>query len=274
MRRRQALALALLLALFATSLTMSGCVDLQAEDVPDWVPDWMLPKAEQVETQTPEAVAPQESGWEENVDRHGRAMPTGSHGHGTEVLLLGRSVMQGWFDHWEWNGENPVVREGFALYYGELDSPPAIAQRAVEYVRNVPPTTIVAFKMCFVDFWARTPADAAVNLEENLGYVQEIVDAAEARGIRLVLMTALPETSANTNAALLDLHNDYDDALFRMAQEHDNVWVFDIRETLADQTGALYRGFATAPGDAHLTVVAYLELDDALFPFLDGTFPP
>jgi hypothetical protein len=201
-------------------------------------------------------------------------MPYGAHGHGTEVILLGRSVMYGLFDHWGWDGDNPVLDEGYAFYYGELDSPPAIADSAAQYIENAPDGTVVFFKLCFVDFWARSPGDVDANLQENLSYARQVTDAAVEAGIPLVLMTALPETAANTNAALVDLHERYNSGIRDLAADSEDVHVFDIYGVLADQTGALSRGLAVTPTDAHLTNVAYIEIDEELTGFLDSTFAP
>jgi hypothetical protein len=268
---RTALVIVLVLAVV---LSLSGCVEVQPEDVPDWVPDWLIPEAQVVETGAPDPAgdAAEPGGWEDGLDPHGRQMPYGSHGHGTEVLLLGRSVMMGLFDHWEWGGENGVVKSGFAFYYGELSSPPDIADDAVRYVDNAPPDTVVLFKLCFVDFWARQPGDVEANLEENLGYVRRVVDAALARDIPLVLTTALPETQANTTPALLDLHRRYNDAVGAIAQDHATVYLFDLHDVLADQQGALYKGLAVSPSDAHLNDVAYFELEEELLDFLAQEF--
>jgi hypothetical protein len=199
-------------------------------------------------------------------------MPYGTHGHGSEVLMFGRSVMGGWFDHWGWDGQDALLRSGYAFYYGELDSPPEIANTAVTYLENVPPTTIVFFKLCFVDFWARSADQVQPNVQENLGYVEAVVDAAVARGTPLVLATALPDTQSNTTAALVEAHREFNEGVRLIADERPGVYVFDMHDVLTNQQGALYKGFAVLPSDAHLTDVAYSELDDALFDFLDSHF--
>ncbi len=60
-------------------------------------------------------------------------MPHGSH-HGTEVLMMGRSVMGGWFEHWGYDWNEPVTRDGYLLYYREVATPPDIGTDAASAI--------------------------------------------------------------------------------------------------------------------------------------------
>ena len=252
--------LALVLVVLLALPLATGCVRL---DVPEErVPDWMKPEVvEQTEAE----------GSSETTDGPtGPEMPFGTHEHGTEVLMMGRSVMQGWFDHWEWNGHNSIKQEGYALYYGELEAPPGIADSAIGYIGRVPDGTVVFFKLCFEDFYADTPGEVAGNLDENLGYVNAVVTAASGRNIKLVLGNALPDTISHVTGPRIDLYRRYNAELDRIAAASGGkVIVFDQYGILANHQGALTKGFAYRPDDAHLSDHAYRTLDEELFTFLD-----
>jgi hypothetical protein len=255
---------ALAVAALALLLT-AGCVEIPIEDVPAW-----LRPTDPGETETIESVdEDSEEAWSDGRDEHGREMPYGTHGHGTEILMLGRSVMGDWFDHWGWDGEHAVTREGYALYYGELASPPDIADTAIAYVQRVPDTTVIFFKLCFVDFQAGSPADIDASLAETVGYVEQVIEAARARGLTLIVGTALPQTASNTTVDLAELHARYNSAIRELASAHDQTYVFDLHDSLSNPSGVLYKGFAVMPGDAHLTDTAYFELDERFFEFLE-----
>ncbi len=189
-------------------------------------------------------------------------------GDGSEVLMLGRSVMRGWFDHWGYSGSGPVTVEGYALYYGEIAGPPDIATSAIEKISQVPDGTTVFFKLCFVDFEAYSADDVEARLAENAGYAEQVVAATRGRDITLILGNALPRVAGETTPELAELHEGYNRRLDELAQAEENVHVFDLYGNLATN-GVLPKGLAVSPDDSHLNDVAYSVLDEAFFTQLD-----
>ena len=63
----------------------------------------------------------------------GTGLPDGTSGT-PEWLMMGRSVVADWFAHWGWDGVGPADREGHAVYYGQLQEPPAVGTSAVELI--------------------------------------------------------------------------------------------------------------------------------------------
>ena len=204
-----------------------------------------------------------------NTEREA-STPTAPADTETDVLMLGRSVMQGWFDHWGRDGDSPVSRDGYTLRYGEIASPPDIARSAEDRIANTPDGTIVFFKLCFVDFESYSSADTEARLAEDLGYVSQVVDAAHDRGCVLVLGTALPRVRAETNPDLTELHERYNAELEAIAADRPDVRVFDLYGTLAAPDGSLDADFAASPEDSHLNDRAYDALDAEFFALLDG----
>jgi len=244
-----------LVAAFAVATT--GCIPLEGEEPPDW----LNVQPEAVETTDSEQPA-QQAG-----DEPG---PGDAHGHGTEVLMMGRSVMEGWFAHWGWDWESPVLRDGFVLYYQDLPSPPEIGTTAAAEIAEVPDGTVVFFKLCFEDFYADTEADVGPALAESVGYARTVVDAVSGRDVTLVLGNALPKVRAQTTPALVTLHQRYNAELEALAATNDNVVVFDQYSILVGHDGALSKGLALAADDSHLNNVAYEALDAEFFPMLKG----
>ncbi len=141
--------------------------------------------------------------------------------------MMGRSVMYGWFDHDDWDGRNELRREGYWFFYGELETPPTIADSADAYIAEVPDATILFFKLCFDDFYASDDSEIEGNLAENVGYVEQVVATAKERDMILILGNALPKVRIDTTPALVETHIAYNDELERIAAENDNVYVFD-----------------------------------------------
>ncbi len=253
----------LVAVLLGLAPSATACIEFETplEDVPAW----LLPEGSD-ET----ADASGESGSEED----GPGMPTGAHGHGDEVLMLGRSVMYGWFEHWGWDGDSSVKDQGYAFYYGELDAPPDIAESAAGYIAEAPEHTIVFFKLCFADFWATSPEAVGSNVEEDLGYVQSVVEATQARGLPLVIGNALPSVASDTTPSLVETHLGYNAGLEEIAAGYDDVYVFDQYSVVTSSDGTLIRGYAVDPSDSHLNEVAYADLDQAFFSFLEEHVPP
>lgn len=240
---RVIVALAVAVGLVAAT---GGCVSGEGNPPPEWLPGGPA------QQQAPDPDAP--------------PTPEGAHGHGTEVFMMGRSVMSGWFESWGYDHTSPVLRDGFALYYHEVPGPPDIGTEAAAAVADLPPGTIVFFKLCFVDF---SPGNA----EENLGYVRQVLDACEARGLTLVVGNALPQVRGASTPELADTHLAYNAGLEQMAAGSDTMAVFDLYSLLAGQDGTLPVGLAVSPDDSHLNHVAYSVLDEAFFEFLAGLQP-
>lgn len=248
---RKALAVAFVLAAITLA---SGCVRVPVDKVPEWA------RPKNVVTETTTTASPS------GESTSGIALPTGH--HGIEVLMLGRSVTRGWFDHWGYNGRDPVLRDGYALYYAELAPPPDIATSAAGYIAQVPAGTIVFFKLCYVDFEASSAAQVKAKLAENVGYVEKVIAAARAQGVTLVIGNALPRVAGETTRELVDLHEQYNKRLDELAAANKGVYVFDLYGTLATDA-VLPRGLAVSPDDSHLNDVAYQVLDEAFFKRLD-----
>ncbi len=240
------------LLLAGVALGMAGCIVTEGTAPPEWMAS--------SENASDTGDAAQDS----------PPAPEGSHGHGSEVLMMGRSVMAGWFDHWEYDGNSPVLRDGYALYYREVAGPPDIGSDAAAAIAETPEGTIVFFKLCFVDFWASNDADVQANVDECIGYVNQVRAACEGRNITLVVGNALPQHLAATTPALVKTHLGYNAALEQLDAEDDQMVVFDVYSLLADHNGAVYRGLALSSDDSHLNDVAYQVLDEEFFALLDG----
>lgn len=238
--------------LMALAVAPAGCIPLQGEEPPDWL-NVQPETSETIQTESEPTEAP---------------APGDAHGHGTEVLMMGRSVMEGWFEHWGWDGERPVIRDGYALYYRSLPSPPEIGSAAAAEIAKVPDGTVVFFKLCFEDFYADSETDIEPALAEAVGYARQAVEAASGRDVTLVLGNALPRVRSQTSAALVGLHERYNASLEQLAADHANVAVFDQYSVLAGHDGSLSRGLALTPDDSHLNDVAYQALDAEFFPLL------
>ena len=99
--RRVRLVIVPVLALVCLGLLLvgvSGCIPMEGEEPPEWLG---------VETsETVETVGAEEAEVPAPGDAH----------HGNEVLMMGRSVMEGLFQYWGWDGEGPVSRDGYTFY--------------------------------------------------------------------------------------------------------------------------------------------------------------
>ncbi len=229
----------------------AGCIPLESDSPPEWLGGEPTEQTEVVET-----------------DQEASPIPEGSH-HGKEVLMMGRSVMEGLFAYWDWDWEGPVSRNGYVLYYHNLPSPPDIGTDAAAQIAAVPDGTVVFFKLCFEDFWASDAGEVDDNLAEILGYVDQVLAAAEGRDVTIILGNALPKVHGETTAPLVELHRAYNEALEERATARDNVYVFDQYSILVDQNGALARGLATSADDSHPNELAYSLMDEELFKLLD-----
>jgi hypothetical protein len=196
-------------------------------------------------------------------------VPETGDGEQPHVLMMGRSVMRGWFDHWGWDGDGALEREGRVFEYAELASPPDIASSAADYIEQAPEGSVVFFKLCFVDFEAYSNQDIDARVDENVGYVRDVAAAAAKRDMVLIIGNALPRVRGETSAELRKLHRRYNDELEALAAGEADVYVLDLYGTLATANGALDARFAISPEDSHLAESAYEELDAQLFALLD-----
>lgn len=195
-----------------------------------------------------------------------------SSGSARPVLMMGRSVMEGWFAHLDpaWDWESPVVRDGFALTYGPLETPPEIARSACGLIEDAEPGTTVFFKFCFDDFWGGSGRDGREELEDLTGWVREVAECAAERDVVLIVGNALPKVATYTDDALVTQHREYNQWLGEFAAEAPGeVHVFDLYGLLSTTVGALRPEFAISPNDSHLNDAAYGELEQPLFELLE-----
>jgi hypothetical protein len=191
-------------------------------------------------------------------------------GTSRQVLVLGRSVMTGWMDHWGSGGSDTASLEGYAITFREIEGPPGIARSAADAIASAPAGSTVVFKFCFVDF---NGGEYASELDTLMEHVAVVADAADAAGVRLILGTALPKVEGETTQALVREHREFGRRIAEFAAERRDagqaVMVLDLNAALADAEGALERGYAVSPDDSHLNDAAYDVLDTMLLKTLD-----
>lgn len=179
------------------------------------------------------------------------------------VTMNGRSVMSGWMDHWGYTWEGPVERNGYFLDYRELNGDD-IASSFAANVEGLAPASVVFFKFCFVDF------DGS-NLEQREQEVEEVIQTAKDRGLKLIIGNALPVRKADGNPELLREYKDFNAFLLGKARDNPGVvWAYDFYGVLAGSDGWLKPGYDT--GDSHPTSEAYSALDPSFFELLGGVF--
>lgn len=178
------------------------------------------------------------------------------------VVMCGRSVMEGWFEHWGWDWEGDIEMNGYSLRYGSLEADlDTIADSFAAIVDGIPEgqRPVVFFKFCFADF--------DDNLPQLKGIIEEVVRIAGDRGLRLIIGNALPMNQESTSTGLVDLHREYNEWLEGVASENPgSVWIYDFYGQLSDADGALRAEYDV--GDSHLTEAAYEVLDATFFPLL------
>ena len=190
---------------------------------------------------------------------------------GTRVLMLGRSVMGSWFDHWDYDYEAPVNRNDFTLYYEELEIPPDIANSAEERIDEYSDKAdIVFFKLGFDDFEYGSEQETRDNLKQNKEYIEQVYESAvKENGKKLIIGNALPRVKTYTDSDLVQLHRKYNKWLNDFAKKHSGeVYVFDQYSILTDSKGNLKSQYALEEEDSHLNDAAYDPLDKKLFPLL------
>jgi len=186
-----------------------------------------------------------------------------------QVLVLGRSVMTGWMAHWGGDASTPVEWEGYTVSFREIEGPPGIGESAASAIAEAPAGSTVLFKFCFVDF---NGGEYAEELDAYLENVAEVADAADSRGVRLILGTALPKVDGETTDELVAEHREFGQRLEEFAADRrsagQDVVVLDLNAVLADSDGALRDRYAVSSDDSHLSDAAYDALDEALLPLL------
>lgn len=233
--------IAVLLALTA----LAGCVEVEID--PDKLPEFLRPEAEE---RTIESSAAALNG--------GREMPFGTHGHGTEILLIGGTTVEGLFAKWGSDGVQSTKQEGFALYWGSTrEGGPA--RTCVNLIDQVPDGTRVVLLLDRSDLSGDVQADLAV--------IDAAINAAADQDIDLVLCTAFPLNAANTTEETVAAHESYNSAV-RSRAEAAGARVFDLYSVLVDYRGGLTRGYALLPTDPRLSPGGYSALSGALMEFL------
>jgi hypothetical protein len=185
------------------------------------------------------------------------------------VLMLGRSVTNGWMNHLK--GEWLCLDEkcdyyvykanysGYMFIYYELSSPPDIVATAIDglntYGNNA---DTVFFKLCFVDFEADSSGE---NFKRNTGYVESIYnEVVVKRNKKLIVGNALPMVSQYTDNELVSAHKKYNQWLNSFESSHAGVKVLNLYGILADANGNLKKNYALDQYDSHLKDVAYTEI--------------
>lgn len=194
--------------------------------------------------------------------------------------MLGRSVLEGWFYHWGWDGDDAhaVVRDSFNLYHRYNFGPDeGMVDTVQSIVNRVPasPKPGIFFKLCFVDFTGGTQADAEANLARNKAIVDSVYAIVVTdHGYPLILGNALPTTEAETDTFLFWNHTQYNQYLETLHTQHPNqVFVFDMYSVLTDSTThAIRSDYATAADDAHPNDAGYTALDTPFSNFLKANF--
>jgi hypothetical protein len=187
------------------------------------------------------------------------------------VLMLGRSVMEAWFAYMdpEWDWESPIVRDGYSLMYGSMETPPDIARSACAFIRNADPDTVVFFKFCFDDFWGGSGSEGREELDNLIGWAEEVAECAADRGLILIVGNALPKVASYTEPDLIAQHRAYNEWLEGFAAGRPGeVYVFDLYGPLTGADGTLKREFSLERDDSHLNSTAYDLLTPRLLELL------
>ena len=179
------------------------------------------------------------------------------------ITMNGRSVMGGWMEHWGYDWEGPVEKDGYTLDYKELNADLAgIAESFRENVAGLPEGSVVFFKFCFADFYGD-------NLSELEGIIDEVIGIAGENGLRLILGNALPMGKGDAPSGVVSEYEGYNSYLEEKASAGD-VWVYDFYGVLAGSDGFLSPEYDV--GDSHLNDTAYSTLDETFFGLLDSIY--
>jgi len=188
------------------------------------------------------------------------------------VYMLGRSVMAGWFSHW---GGSPYAHGRFTLEYHAVQPPPDIVTSAQAIVDSLTlcDQPVLFFKLSFADFVGGDSLSAQQNLDRNVVYVDSVYAAAIARGLKMIVGSALPQVASVTDRWLVWNHLHYNQRLLGLAAQHpDTLRVFDLYSVLADSSGSLNPAYATSSSDSRPNNAGYTALDSVFFPFLEAHY--
>jgi len=189
-----------------------------------------------------------------------------------EVYMCGRSVMQGWFDHW--GGSDDVIRGGYELTRHGVSGPPAIVDDVKDVTDSIPAgaNAAIFYKLCFVDFTGGDHGSAAANLAANESYANQVLDyVVNVKHLPLIIGNALPQVQGSTDAELVWNHRQYNAFLAGLQAAHPGqVHVFDFYGRLATPGGWLNPAYAT--GDSHPNDAGYNQLDDPYIALLGTVF--
>ena len=194
--------------------------------------------------------------------------------HDRTVIMLGRSVMYSWFEHWDAADDEVYNKGRFTLEYRELDSPPAITRSVGKIMEDLPAEKkdIVFFKFCFVDFEGEGSANA--NLEANKKIIEEVYRiVVEEHGARLIIGNALPKVMNDNDIYLVWNHQQYNSWLQDFWKQHsENVTIFNMYKQLASDMGALKSQYAIDEYDSHLNEEGYEVLDKPFWEMMESLY--
>ncbi len=206
---------------------------------------------------------------------------TGGEVRASAAYMLGRSVNEGWFYHWGWEGDDgvPVIRNGVSLYHRTIETPGEgheMVNSVREAVEAIPVDSgiVVFFKFCFEDFFGGSQEEADTNLARNRMIIDSVCAiVVDRHGYRLILGNALPKTAAETDQFLKWNHGQHNDYITARAAARPEVFAFDLYGVLADPTsGAIRPEYAESAGDPHLNEAGYNALDTPWDALLDVVF--
>jgi len=189
----------------------------------------------------------------------------GAHDASRTVTMNGRSVMGGWMESWGFSWEGPVEKNGYFFDYKELDAS-ELGNMSGSFAGNVdglPAGSVVFFKFCFADF-------SGDNLSTLEGIIDEVVNTAREKGLRLIIGNALPVRKQDSPDGVVTEYKKYNEFLQATAAANPDVWIYDFYGVLAGSDGYLKPEYDT--GDSHPNGKGYAALDLTFFPFLEGVF--
>jgi len=190
------------------------------------------------------------------------------------IVMMGRSVMQDWFNHWGWDGESPMRLDRYTLEYEELSPPPYIIDSVRGIMNELPENKkdIVFFKLCFDDF--EGDDNAGSNLERNKKYIEDVYNiVVQEHGAKLIIGNALPKVIAQTDIYLVWNHQQYNSWLNDFWEEHpDDMTVFNMYDLVTNDLGATYEDLTISEDDSHLKDEAYNFFDNVFFDMLDNLY--
>lgn len=192
---------------------------------------------------------------------------------GVPVLMMGRSVMSGWFSHWTKGSGATSVRKGkHTLRFVEISTPPDIAKSVEEKLVSEGDKPIVFFKFCFDDFAGSSRDEASASLAEKKKYVEQVYGSVvKKRGLTLIAGNALPKVKSATDTWLVWNHRQFNKWLSAFASDHEGeVIIFDEYGVLAGPDGSLKAAYASSPDDSHPNEAGYKALDGPFEKLLGG----